>query len=335
MNSNDNDHNQQHTRSSYGQTNNDDDAASPTNRIAIKPRVHTQKTTMVVKVNDGVYDRVAAFAAASTSPVSDKPQPENPAAPTVQSKCPPPSAPANSASSQPQSANSSSSQLPFREFCGNAKRITVESNCQHLRIVGNDNRIFVHRNAGRLEVLGNGNRVRVLEQRRAARITYVGNGGRVYVAVAVADSEAVDVRYTGVNGAVRLVSREELLRKSRSSQPAEHERTDETPAASSSSSSLTSNDDASTKKQQHSVARSEVPPTNLHRRVPATVSTDMCETPTTTTSTLERRKCRRESRMLVSCVTAGQSLGNLIDIDGLSATIRRATKSELQLKGDL
>lgn len=161
---------------------------------------------MVVKVEPGLY----SAAISNSSSIKSIPCKIGTTSSTT---------PATTSAPQPstRSKKPTATDLPYREYCGNAKRITVESNCQHLRIIGNGNRIFVHRNHGRLEVLGNSNRVRVLENRSGGRISYTGNGGRVYLcrdspATSEGSSSEAVVRYTGVNGTVRLAAREELLK---------------------------------------------------------------------------------------------------------------------------
>lgn len=242
----------------------------------------------------------------------------------------------------------------YREFCGNAKRITVETNCQHLRIVGNDNRIFVHRNVGRLEVLGNANRVRVLDNRRGGRISYVGNGGRVYVcgdaavtgktvseaAAAPATTAAVDVRYTGINGSVRLVSREELLRtlakgdeeqqqrrqQRRKQQQQERNSADEDSGLSHRSSDYTSS--SSSDNVTPATGNSSNSPRQQQRRA----ATHQRTTVDDLSATVAAAKPTHFQRSLADqlCVSAlNVSLGNLLDMDVLSATIRRATTSDL------
>lgn len=140
---------------------------------------------------------------------------------------------ATSSPSPPQQPPSPPPQLlAYREFRGNGKRIVVELNAQHLRIVGNGNHILVYRNCGHLEILGNANRVRVLKNPHGGRIQYSGNDGRVYLcesdvvhlqaATPTTSASGLDdedeccrkaaLRRAGINCAVRLVTREEMLR---------------------------------------------------------------------------------------------------------------------------
>lgn len=193
-------------------------------RVNSKQSANRQTTTeividMVVKVEDGKY--FVDQSVRTTQQQTTETRPNRTAkTPTTNLKCP------LQLDSTAHDAKSQSPRLPFREYCGNSKRITVESNCQHLRVVGNSNRIFVHLNVGRLEVLGNANRVRVLENGRSGRISYTGNGGRVYLC-GDADgtpSSVTDVRYTGCNGSVRLISRVEMLRTLAADERSDEER---------------------------------------------------------------------------------------------------------------
>lgn len=125
------------------------------------------------------------------------------------------------------SSNKSNKNLQLEEYVGNAKRITIKNNQKHLRIIGNGNRVFVHLNAGKLEIIGNSNRVRIFENCATARIKYIGNNGRIYLCnrSGSGSSETTkekqqppqsnNVRYSGVNGCVRLVSEDDFLKKSK------------------------------------------------------------------------------------------------------------------------
>lgn len=110
--------------------------------------------------------------------------------------------------------------LDIREYAGNAKRITVECNRQHLRISGNGNKVFVACNAGKLEVLGNGNRVKILDN-SAGKVNIIGNNTKIYLSSeSVAGKSQTNVKFTGLNGSVKLVSIEELRKnKSQATSP--------------------------------------------------------------------------------------------------------------------
>lgn len=126
--------------------------------------------------------------------------------------------------------------LDIREFAGNAKRITVECNRQHLRISGNGNKVYVACNAGRLEVLGNGNRIKILDN-TAGKVNIVGNNTKVYLSsdTTVEGKSHTNVRFTGLNGSVKMVSADELRKKSHPSSPTLSNDTAAAPTAPSSS----------------------------------------------------------------------------------------------------
>lgn len=123
--------------------------------------------------------------------------------------------PSTTSVSAPTSPTLNKRTLDIREFAGNAKRITVECNRQHLRISGNGNKVFVACNAGKLEVLGNGNRIKILDN-TAGKVNIVGNNTKIYLSSeSVMGKSHTNVKFTGLNGAVKLVSSEEL-RKTKS-----------------------------------------------------------------------------------------------------------------------
>lgn len=301
---------------------------------------------MVVKVENGLYS-----APIVVTQLSSKSSPK--AKPSGSSSSVAMSAPAAQPSPSPPPT------LPYREFCGNAKRITVETNCQHLRIVGNDNRIFVHLNVGRLEVLGNANRVRVLDNRRGGRISYVGNGGRVYLCgdAAVtgatpvptssessdAVTSAVDVRYTGINGSVRLVSREELLKTLIKSDEELQKRRQQRRQQQQQQQPMRNGSDADCGGVPDATADTTASTTttpNAQTSVNVTTSTSLPhqqrradrQHTTTTVDDLSAKSAHFQRSLNEQiCVSAlNVSLGNLLDMDRLSATIGgRAAKSDL------
>lgn len=110
-----------------------------------------------------------------------------------------------------------SAQLKLEEFVGNNKRITIKNNQKYLRIIGNGNRLFVHSNVGKLEVIGNSNRINILDNCVGGKVKYIGNSGKISVCstdLGETISNKNRIKYTGVNGSVKLVSREEMLKKS-------------------------------------------------------------------------------------------------------------------------
>lgn len=110
-------------------------------------------------------------------------------------------------------------QLDIRDFAGNAKRITVECNRQHLRISGNGNKVFVACNAGKLEVLGNGNRVKILDN-SDGKVNIIGNNTKIYLCnESIVGKSHTNVKLTGLNGSVKLVSSEELRKNNCKTHP--------------------------------------------------------------------------------------------------------------------
>lgn len=110
-----------------------------------------------------------------------------------------------------------------QEFIGNNKKITIEHNRKHLRIIGNGNRVFVNVNASKLEIIGNSNRVKIANTPNG-HIEYTGNGGKIYVcsdSIVMGDSNKHNsmnnIKYVGMNGMVKLVSKDELFKKSSTS----------------------------------------------------------------------------------------------------------------------
>lgn len=115
-----------------------------------------------------------------------------------------------------------SAQLKLEEFVGNNKRITIKNNQKYLRIIGNGNRLFVHSNVGKLEVIGNSNRINILDNCVGGKVKYIGNSGKISVCnndMGETMSNKNRIKYTGVNGSVKLVSREDMLKKSLASSP--------------------------------------------------------------------------------------------------------------------
>lgn len=92
-----------------------------------------------------------------------------------------------------------------REYIGSSKRITINDNKIHLRIIGNDNKINMKSNSGHLDVIGNSSRVKIGEN--SGRVNYIGNSGKVYLG---STSAATDVHYSGNNGTMKIVDKDEL-----------------------------------------------------------------------------------------------------------------------------
>lgn len=115
-----------------------------------------------------------------------------------------------------------SAHLKLEEFVGNNKRITIKNNQKYLRIIGNGNRLFVHSNVGKLEVIGNSNRINILDNSVGGKVKYIGNSGKISVCsndTGETIPKKNNIKYSGVNGTVKLVSREEMLKKSLASLP--------------------------------------------------------------------------------------------------------------------
>lgn len=115
-----------------------------------------------------------------------------------------------------------SSQLKLQEFVGNNKRINIKNNQKYLRIIGNGNRLFVHSNVGKVEVIGNSNRINIMDNCVGGKVKYIGNSGKISVCrtdMGETMSNMHAIKYSGVNGSVKLISREEMLKKSLASLP--------------------------------------------------------------------------------------------------------------------
>lgn len=126
-----------------------------------------------------------------------------------------PDTPLTTSVSAPSSPIAHKRLLDIQDLAGNAKRITVECNRQHLRISGNGNKVFVACNLGKLEVLGNGNRVKILDNTEG-KVNIIGNNTKIYLSSeSILGKSHTNVKLTGLNGSVKLVSSDEL-RKNRS-----------------------------------------------------------------------------------------------------------------------
>lgn len=95
-----------------------------------------------------------------------------------------------------------------KDYIGNSKKITINENKHHIRIVGNDNKIFLTINSGTLEIIGNSTMVRIINNR--GKLEYTGNNGKIYLCH---DSLVTSVKYTGNNGTIKLVPKDEIQQK--------------------------------------------------------------------------------------------------------------------------
>lgn len=98
-----------------------------------------------------------------------------------------------------------------KEYIGSSKRITIDNNKIHLRIIGNDNKIDMKSNSGHLDIIGNSSRVKIGEN--SGKVNYIGNSGKLYLGK---DSNATDVHYSGNNGTMKFVNKDELWKNPRS-----------------------------------------------------------------------------------------------------------------------
>lgn len=87
-----------------------------------------------------------------------------------------------------------------REYVGNSKRITIDNNKIHLRIIGNDNKIHLKCNFGHLDVIGNSTKVKIGDNR--GQVHYCGNSGRLYFGP---NSQTNTVKYNGNDGTLKMM----------------------------------------------------------------------------------------------------------------------------------
>lgn len=99
-----------------------------------------------------------------------------------------------------------------REYIGNGKRITIENNKMHLRIIGNDNKINMKNNSGNLDVIGNSTKVKIGDNR--GQVNYFGNSGKLYFGP---NSHTNNVKYNGNDGIMKIMNTNNLWKNSKSS----------------------------------------------------------------------------------------------------------------------
>ena len=92
--------------------------------------------------------------------------------------------------------------METREFVGNSKRITIDNNRIHLRIIGNDNKIHLKNNFGHLDVIGNSTKVKIGDNR--GQVQYCGNSGKLYFGP---NSQTNTVKYNGNDGIMRVMNK--------------------------------------------------------------------------------------------------------------------------------
>lgn len=104
--------------------------------------------------------------------------------------------------------NKSTTSTRTEDYIGNNKRYSISENKHHVRIIGNENKIYLSTNSGTIEVIGNSTVVRIMNNR--GPMVYTGNNGKIYLCN---DSPVKSVKYTGCNGSIKLVPRDEVLVK--------------------------------------------------------------------------------------------------------------------------
>lgn len=98
-----------------------------------------------------------------------------------------------------------------REYIGNSKRITIDNNKIHLRIIGNDNKINMKNNSGHLDVIGNSTKVKIADNR--GQVNYFGNSGKLYFG---SNSQTSTVKYNGNDGVMKVMNTNNLWKNSNS-----------------------------------------------------------------------------------------------------------------------
>lgn len=92
--------------------------------------------------------------------------------------------------------------METREYVGNSKRITIDNNRIHLRIIGNDNHIHLKNNFGHLDVIGNSTKVKIGDNR--GQVHYCGNSGKLYFGP---NSQTSTVKYNGNDGVMKVMNK--------------------------------------------------------------------------------------------------------------------------------
>lgn len=88
---------------------------------------------------------------------------------------------------------------------GNSKRIKINNNNIHLRIIGNDNKIHMKNNSGHLDVIGNSTSVKIVDN--SGCVNYTGNSGKLYFGP---NSKTSTVKYKGNNGTMKVMNTNNL-----------------------------------------------------------------------------------------------------------------------------
>lgn len=92
-----------------------------------------------------------------------------------------------------------------REYVANSKRITIDNNKIHLRIIGNDNKINLQSNFGHLDVIGNSTKVKIGDNK--GQVHYCGNSGKIYFGP---NSNTGSVKYNGNDGVMKVMDTNNL-----------------------------------------------------------------------------------------------------------------------------
>lgn len=98
-----------------------------------------------------------------------------------------------------------------REYIANSKRINIDNNKIHLRIIGNDNKINLKNNSGHLDVIGNSTRVKIAEN--SGKVNYTGNSGKLYFG---SNSKMAAVKYSGTDGTMKVMNNDNLWKNGQS-----------------------------------------------------------------------------------------------------------------------
>lgn len=92
--------------------------------------------------------------------------------------------------------------METHEYVGNNKRITIDDNRIHLRIIGNDNKIHMNTNFGHLDIIGNSTKVKIGNNR--GQVHYCGNSGQLYFGPT---SQINTVKYNGNDGTMKVMNK--------------------------------------------------------------------------------------------------------------------------------
>lgn len=97
-----------------------------------------------------------------------------------------------------------------REYVANSKRITIDHNKIHLRIIGNDNKIHLKSNFGHLDVIGNSTKVKIGDNK--GLVNYCGNSGKLYFGP---NSQTNTVKYNGNDGMMKVMNTNDFWKSNR------------------------------------------------------------------------------------------------------------------------